>query len=272
MKAKTFQMLCLVYTVTALASLSAWSKSPAPKVREETVRYKAGDIKAVGFVAYDENRKGKLPVVLVVHEWWGLNDYPKMRARMLAELGYFAMAVDLYGDGKIAASPAEAQQLAGRFYQNPSLVKINMDAAVEKIREFPRADPGNMAAIGYCFGGFSVLNYAKLGAPLKGVVSFHGGLGGVVPDKGLLKARLLICHGGSDKFVSMSDVELFKHRMDSIGANYTVKVYPNATHAFSNPESTANGKRFNMPIEYNAAADKNSWNDMKVFLERIFGK
>jgi dienelactone hydrolase len=192
-----------------------------------------------------------------------------MRARKLAELGYFALAVDLFGDGKIAADPKEAQAMAMPYYDNPRIIKNRMDAAIQNIRKYPEADPANIAAIGYCFGGFVVLNYAKLGADLKGVVSFHGGLVGVPARKELLKAKLLVCHGGNDKFVSPSDVSGFKRAMDSIGAHYTFKVYANATHAFSNPDATKTGKKFNMPIEYNPQADKDSWNDMKAFLKRV---
>ena len=223
-----------------------------------------------GFIAYDSDMKGKRPAILVVPEWWGLNDYPKNRARQLASLGYIAMAVDMYGNGKIAADPKEAQALAGTFYQNPQLGKTRLDAAINKIKEYQQTDPAKVAAIGYCFGGSVVLNSAKLGSDLKGVVSFHGGLAGVKPDKNLMKARILVCHGGSDKFVPQHDVDVFKHQLDSVGANYTVKVYPNATHAFTNPDATATGKKFNMPIEYNAEADKNSWNDMKYFFATLF--
>lgn len=257
--------------MTQLA-LPAFSKNPPSNIKEKMISYKTGDVTSLAFVAYDANIKGKRPVVLVVHEWWGLNEYTKMRARKLAELGYLAMAVDLFGNGKTAANPKEAQELTTPFYKDPQLARKRLDAAETKIREFPEADPANIAAIGYCFGGFIVLNDAKLGADLKGVVSFHGGLGGVTPDKNLLKAQILVCHGGSDKFVSMNDLETFKHQLDSIGANYTVRVYANATHAFTNPESTNNGKRFSMPIEYNATADKDSWDDMKAFLKKIFGK
>jgi len=191
-------------------------------------------------------------------------------ARQLAGLGYIAMAVDMYGNGKIAADPKEAQALAGTFYQNPQLGKTRLDAAIKKIKEYQQADPAKMAAIGYCFGGSVVLNSAKLGSDLRGVVSFHGGLAGVKPEKNRVKAKILVCHGGSDNFVPQRDVDVFKHQLDSVGANYSVKVYPNATHAFSNPDATANGKKFNMPIEYNEEADKNSWNDMKTFFASIF--
>jgi dienelactone hydrolase len=182
------------------------------------------------------------------------------------------MAADVFGNGKIASNPTEAQDFTAPFYKDPTLAKSILDAALKKLKEYSQTDPDNVAAIGYCFGGYVVLNYAKLGADLKGVVSFHGGLGGVPVDKKLLKAKVLVCHGASDKFVSQKDAENFKHKLDSIGADNTLKVYANATHAFTNPDATAIGKKFNMPIEYNAEADRDSWNDMKMFFGRIFKK
>jgi dienelactone hydrolase len=241
-------------------------------IKEETVTYTVSGKTYSGFIAYDAAVKGTRPVVMVVHEWWGLNDYPKMRARKLAGLGYIAMAVDMYGDGKIATNPKDAQELTTPFYKDPVLAKTLLDAAIKKIKEYPQADPANIAAIGYCFGGYIVLNAAKLGADLKGVVSFHGGLGGAPFEKNLLKSKVLVCQGGIDKFVSLKDADVFKHKMDSIGAAYTFKIYPNATHAFTNPASTENGKKFNLPIEYNPVADKDSWNDMKTFFASLFKK
>jgi dienelactone hydrolase len=238
-------------------------------IKEENVSYQIDGITYTGYVAYNEKITGKRPAVLVVHEWWGLNDYPKMRARQLAELGYIAMAVDMYGNGKVAANPTEARELAMPFYSAPAMSKTRLDAAIVKIKQFPQTDASKILAIGYCFGGSVVLNSAKLGADLVGVVSFHGGLAGVPADKNLLKAKILVCHGGSDQFIPQKDVDLFKHQMDSIGAIYQFKVYPNATHAFTNPESTNTGKKFNMPIEYNPEADKNSWNDMQSFFVSI---
>lgn len=248
------------------------SGTPPPNIKESTVAYTVNGVTFKGFVAYDDNLKGKRPAVLVIPEWWGLNDYVKMRVRKLAELGYIAMAADVFGDGKVAANPSEAQQFTGPFYKDPTLVKGLLDGAVLKLKEYSEADMNNLAAIGYCFGGYAALNYAKLGADLKGVVSFHGGMGGVPVDKKLLKAKVLVCQGGSDKFVSMKDVDKFRHQLDSIGTENTVKVYANATHAFTNPDATATGKKFNMPIEYNQQADNDSWNDMKMFFGKIFKK
>jgi dienelactone hydrolase len=223
-----------------------------------------------GYVVYDADKEGKRPAVLVVPEWWGLVDYPKMRARKLAELGYIAMAIDMYGDGKVADNPGDAGKMAGPFYQNLKMTKSRFDAALAKLKTYSQADTSNIAAIGYCFGGGVVLNVARLGENLKGVVSFHGTLIGAPADKNLLKAKILVCHGMADQLVKADDVEKFKKQMDSVGADYTLKQYPNATHAFTNPASDENGKKFNMPVKYNAEADSASWNDMKDFFARIF--
>lgn len=257
-----------------MLSLASNAKSVAlpPNIKEDNVTYSLNGVTYKCFVAYDDNIKGKRPAVLVVPEWWGLNDYPKMRARKLAELGYIAMAVDVFGDGKVATNPTEAQDFTAPFYKDPTLAKTRLDAAVNKLKEYKQTDSENIASIGYCFGGYVALNYAKMGADLKGVVSFHGGLGGVPVDKNLLKAKVLVCQGGSDKFVAQKDVEKFKHQLDSIGTENTVKVYANATHAFTNPAATETGKKFNMPIEYNQQADTDSWNDMKMFFGKIFKK
>ncbi|MEI6747552.1 MAG: dienelactone hydrolase family protein [Bacteroidales bacterium] len=247
-------------------------KKVTPMIKEENITYTLDGTTYKGFVAYDESKPGKRPAVLVVHEWWGLNDYAKSRAKQLAALGYIAMAVDMYGDGKTAVNPKEAQQLATPFYMDPQLAKNRLDAALSKLGEYKQVDAANVAAIGYCFGGSAVLNAARLGADLKGVVSFHGGLIGAPANKSLLKAKILVCHGAADKFVSQEDVKKFRHDLDSIGANYTFKSYANATHAFTNPDATKIGKQFNMPIEYNAEADKASWNDMQKFIAEIFAK
>lgn len=240
-------------------------------IQEDSVSYTLGGIVYKGFVVYDSNNKDKRPGVLVVHEWWGLNTYARNRARQLAELGYIAMAVDMYGDNKTGDDPKKAEELATPFYKDPTLAKTRLEAGLDKLKSYSQLDSTNVAAIGYCFGGFVVLNAAKLGSDLKGVVSFHGGLGGVPVKKELIKAAILVCHGEADDFVN-NEVGPFKKSMDSAGVAYTFKTYPKGTHAFTNPEATEKGKKFNMPIEYNAAADAASWNDMKDFFERIFNK
>jgi dienelactone hydrolase len=270
MRTHTFIKILMTGIAFMNIASTAYSKNPSQSITEEVVTYESNGVTLKGVVAYDKNIKGKRPAIIVVHEWWGLTDYARMRAHKLAELGYIALAADMYGDGKIAADPKAAQSFAMPFYQDPSLAKSRLDAAIKKIKEFSQTDQANIAAIGYCFGGFVVLNSAKLGADLKGVVSFHGGLGGTTVNKDLLKAKILICHGASDKFVSLAEADNLKHKLDSIGADNTLKIYADATHAFTNPDATKMGKEFNMPIEYNVKADTDSWNDMKVFLNRIF--
>lgn len=241
-----------------------------PKLKEENISYKLDSLTMDGYVVYDENITGKRPAILVVHEWWGLNDYVKSRARQLAELGYIAMAIDLYGNGKRADNPADAGALATPFYKDPVMAKKHFDAAVAKLKEYAQVDSSNMAGIGYCFGGGMLINLARMGEPLKGVVSFHGSLLGTPADKNMLRSKLLVLHGNDDKFVPQTEVAAFKKQMDSIGASYKFVGYDGATHAFSNPNATAVGQKYQIPIAYNAAADTASWNEMKVFFKDLF--
>jgi len=255
------------------ASDSSNNTNTSPSLKQEDVSYTGDNTTLKGYVVYDENKKGNRPAVLVVHEWWGMVDYPKMRARKLAELGYFAMAVDLYGNGKTVEDPKDAQAISGPFYApntGPEMAKRRLEVFINNLKKYPEVDTTKIAAIGYCFGGGMVLNVARLGEDLDAVVSFHGSLVGTPANKNLLKSKILVCHGADDKFVLPAEVQQFKKQMDSIGADYEFKQYPNATHAFTNPEATAKGEKYNMPIAYNAAADSASWNDMKNFFRRVF--
>ncbi len=240
-------------------------------VKTEDVSFMGADTTASkSFIAYDSNKAGKLPVVLVVPEWWGLNDYAKNRAKQLAKLGYFAMAVDMYGDGKQGNDPAAAQALATPFYKDADKGNAILAAALQKAKSYAQADADKTVIIGYCFGGSMALNAARSGMDITGAVSFHGGLNtGVLPQKGM-KAQVLVCHGKADSMVPEADVASFKKQMDSVGATYTFKEYADATHAFSNPDATENGKKFRINIAYNEAADKASWQDMKDFFATIF--
>lgn len=251
------------------SSSSTTDSTTTPMLIEQNISYTNDSVMMKGYVVYDSAKTGKRPGVIVVHEWWGLNDYPKMRARKLAELGYVAMAIDMYGGGETADNPTDAGRMATPFYQNLQMTKSRFDAALKKLKTYSEVDTNNIAAIGYCFGGGVVLNMARMGEDLKGVVSFHGGLVGAPPDKNLLKAKILVCQGGDDQF-TLKDVPEFKKQMDSVGAEYTFKQYPGATHAFTNPKATEMGEKFKMPIKYNAAADSASWNDMKDFFAKIF--
>ncbi len=274
-----FTSLLSLYAFVVLTGCS--NKPPAAEetkeetkvfIREETVTYTGDDTEMTGFIAYNTTSETKRPVILVVHEWWGQTDYPKSRAKQLAEMGYLAFAVDMFGQGMTADDPKAASDLAMPFYTDPMKAKRRFDAALARAKQHPMADTTQVAAIGYCFGGSMVLNMARLGVNLDGVVSFHGNLQGVPPSKDKLKAAVLVCHGEDDKFVSEKDVQTFKHQMDSIGANYTFKSYPGATHAFSNPAATEKGKKYNMPIAYNSTADTASWKEMQAFFGRLFKK
>jgi dienelactone hydrolase len=270
-------VLCIIFASCGNQSSNNTSQAPTmdtakstPSIKTEEVVYTSNGKQSNGFIAYDENRKEKLPIVVIIPEWWGVTDYVKSRAKQLAELGYFAIDADLFGDGKTAANPTEAMALTKPYYTSPELARPVVEAAIAKAATFSQADTSRVAAIGYCFGGFIVLNAAKLGTPLKGVVSFHGGLGGVQPKKGLIQGDILVCQGGADPFVPEVDQKAFKKSMDSVGAHYTFISYPGALHAFTNPGATALGEKFKLPIAYNAAADTASWKDMqRLFLTAL---
>ena len=268
----TFLFLSSCNNSTSTSTNETKDSASTAQLKEENITYTRDNINMNGYVVYNDDGKEKKPAVLVVHEWWGLNDYSKQRARELAYLGYVAMAVDMFGNGQTASSPDEAMKLAGPFYQNPQLTKTRLDAALSKLKTYPQVDTSNIAAIGYCYGGYAVLNAAKLGEPLKGVVSFHGNLSGVKPDKGLLKSKVLVLHGEADPIVKPEEVSQFKKQMDSIGADYSFKSYPNAKHAFTNPAADSVENKFHIGVGYNAEADRQSWNEMKDFLRGLFGK
>ncbi len=236
----------------------------------ETITYSDGSISMKGFVAYPSDPEPG-PAILIVHEWWGLNEYVMHRAEMLAALGYVAVAIDLYGNGTQANTPEEAQKLVAPFYSGFSTAQKRFEAALQAVKKLPRVDTSRIAAIGYCFGGTQVLNMARLGVPLKAVVSFHGNLHGA-PVAGIEgpRAAVLVCNGAADAFVTLDDLAHFKQEMTAAGFDYTVKNYEGAHHAFTNPASDIAAKKFGLDnIGYNAAADSASWIDMRQFLGRI---
>jgi len=269
------------FMLIALATIVSCNEQPAketnqpaatkaPGIREMDISFAGDSTTMNGYVAYDTSLETKRPAILIIPEWWGLNDYPKMRARELAKLGYIALAMDMYGNGITTDSPGTAGKLAMPFYTNPQKAKARIEAALVALKSYMQTDTSKIAAIGYCFGGGMVLNAARLGEPFKGVVSFHGTLVGTPANKDLLKAQILVCHGADDPFVKKEEVAKFKKQMDSIHADYTFKSYPGAVHAFTNPKATETGKKWNIPIAYNAAADSASWKDMKEFFDKIF--
>lgn len=240
--------------------------------KEDSLTYSGAGKNFKTTVAYNDAAASPLPVVLVVPEWWGVNDYTKSRVKQLAELGYLAMAVDMYTEGKTADNPEGAQKLAMPFYKDPSMAKANFDAALAKVKTLPQADTSKIAAIGYCFGGSMVLNMARMGENLKGVVSFHGDLNGygLSAKKDEVKPKVLVLHGEADSMVPADVVAAFKKEMDGAAVDYKFIGYPGAKHAFTNPGATAVGEKYKIDIAYNEAADKSSWEEMKTFLAGIF--
>lgn len=261
--------------IPALAfSLSLISLPMAAKVVTRTVAYSDGPVQLQGYLAYDEavTARGKAPGVVVVPEWWGLNDYPKRRARELAELGYVAFAIDMYGDGRSTTSAEEAGSLAGQFYGKP-LMATRAQAGLNQLLGTGLVDPRRVAAIGYCFGGSTALALAFSGAPLAGVVSFHGGLHAPPPEAAQrTKAKLLICHGALDPLESKKDLDAFLSALNQGKYDFQFIEYSGALHAFTNPEADRYAKENDMvgKIGYNAEADHRSWSAMRTFFDEIF--
>jgi dienelactone hydrolase len=241
-------------------------------IKTEPVDYSAGGVTMKGYIAYDDAKQDKRPGVLVVHEWWGHNEYVRKRARMLAELGYTALAVDMYGDGKQTAHPADAGKFTQEVLSNMETAKARFNAALETLKAHKTVDRQRIAAIGYCFGGGLVLEMARAGLDLDGVVSFHGSLDTKTPAKpGQVKAKVLVAHGAADEFVSPEGLKQFEQEMKNAKVDYKLIVYPNAKHSFTNSDADEMGKKAKIPIAYNAEADRKSWEDMKKFLKEVFG-
>ena len=254
---------------TALAlSLLLLSSSAMAAVVVKDVSYKAGDIVMKGYLAFDDAAKGKRAGVLVVPEWWGANDYARKRARMLANEGYVALVVDMYGNGQIAANPTEAGALAGSINKNPPLALQRFVAAEKFLSAQSHVKKGEIAALGYCFGGGVVLNMARAGVPLKSVVSYHGVLATDVSVKpGDIKAKIRVFHGEADPVVPPAQVEAFKTEMDNAKADYMFVSYPGVKHTFTNREADSYAAQFGLPLKYDPAADIDSWTRTLEFLK-----
>jgi dienelactone hydrolase len=240
-------------------------------VQGQEVTYQAGDTQLHGYLATDPSSTAKRPGILVVHEWWGHDEYARERARMLAELGYTALAVDMYGEGRQAAHPQDAGKFAGEVRKNLPLARERFTAAMEALRQHPTVDAERIAAIGYCFGGSVVLEMARAGLDLDGVASFHGSLETTNPAQpGKVKARVLVLNGADDPLVPAEQLTAFRQEMEAAGVDYQLINYPGAQHSFTNPRADQYGKKFEMPLAYNAEADRQSWQALRDFLAETF--
>ena len=255
----------------AAAGLSLAPLPPprAPDIKTKAIEYRQGDTVLRGFVAWDEAARGKRPGVLVVHEWWGLNDHARHQARRLAEAGYVGLALDMFGNGKATTHPQEAQAFVAEATKDPAVVAARFNAALGELKRDPHVDTTRIAAIGYCFGGSVVLGMARAGADLAAVVTFHGALATQHPaEPGKVKARLLVLAGGADPFVPPEQVEAFRKEMQAAGAHFEIVTYPGAKHGFTNPDAATYG----MPqLAYDAAADRQSWAAMLKLFTQVFG-
>ena len=256
-------LLALSMTVPALAA-----------IKEAPVTYTDGETTMKGFVVYDTAQKGKRPGIVVVHEWWGITKHMHNEARRLARQGYTAFIADMYGDAKTADNPNDAGALSGSVMTNPQAMESRFNAAREQLAKQPTVDPTRIGAVGYCFGGAVVLNMARAGADLGGVAGFHASLdlNTPAPAPGSVKAKILVLNGSDDPFVKKAQYATFRSELDAAKADYRVIEYPGAVHAFTNPEATALGKKFNLPLRYDAKVNKEAEDEASKFFADIFKK
>ena len=251
-----------------LAALLCVTLAAQAEIKTEVVEYKDGDSTLKGFVAYDDAIHGKRPGIVVVHEWYGLNDYPKSRAEQLAKLGCVAFCANIYGDGFVTADPKIAGQKSGEA-KKAGVLGRRGGLALEQLKKNPNVDQTKTAAIGYCFGGTTVLEMARAGQDMVGVVSFHGGLTTENPAKpDAFKGKVLVCNGDADPLVPPEEVAAFEKEMKNANVDVKVIGYPEAKHAFTNPDADKAGLP---PVSYNKAADEKSWKDMQAFFAELFG-
>ncbi len=257
MKQLILMLAALVLSVNAEAA-----------IKTKVIEYKQGDTVLEGYLAWDDAKTVKRPGILVVHEWTGLGPYVKRRAEMLAKLGYVAFAADIYGKGIRPSTPAEAAKTAAIYKDDRALMRARARAGLNVLKAQKLVDPHRLAAIGYCFGGTTVLELARDGADLQGVVSFHGGLATPVPqDAANIKGKVLALHGADDPYVKADEVAAFQDEMRQAGVDWQMNIYGGAVHGFTNPD---NGTDNSKGAAYNEKADKRSWEAMKLFFKEIF--
>ncbi len=254
----------LLLLITLFLSVSCASTS-------KSVNYKIDGKDYQGYLATPKNTDGKKPAVIVIHEWWGQNDYARMRADMLAKEGYVAFALDMYGEGKTTDNPKEAGELSGAVYANMKTAEKRFQAALNYVKSLPNVDQNKIAAIGYCFGGGLVLHMARAGFDLDGVISYHGTLSpfGKSAKRGKIKGEVLAFNGAADPFVPKAQVVGFNKEMKAAKVKYQSVDYPGALHAFTNPESNEVGKKWNLPVAYDEKADTDSWSKSLTFLNKV---
>lgn len=253
-------------SMLAIASLSLLASNVMAAVKSEAVQYESNGAKLTGYLYYDDAKTDKRPGVMVVHEWWGLNDYAKKRAEMLAELGYVAFAADMYGDGKVTDKPAQAKEWMTETTSDVEAWRATALAGLEQLKKSDKVDSTKLAAVGYCFGGGTILQMAYSGVKLNGIVSFHGSLPSA-PDGTEINTKVLAFHGNADSMVPPATVTKFEEQMEKSGADWQFVAFGGARHAFTNPDA---GKYGVENLKYDEKADKRSWAGMQAFFDEIF--
>jgi dienelactone hydrolase len=238
----------------------------------EEITYTTDTTSMKGYLSYDETITEKRPGILVVHEWWGHTDYVRERADMLAELGYVAFALDMYGNGRTAEHPDNAKQFSSKVMKDLEMAESRFEAAVEVLKNHPAVDSTRISAVGYCFGGSLALTMANMGMDLDGVAAFHSGVQLPVAPNDRLRAAVLVQNGAKDPFISELSVSNFTSQLDSLGADYEYIEYPDAVHAYTNPGADELGKEFDLPLAYDPEADMKSWDKLKSFLNELYTK
>src|SRR5471030_1852335 len=229
-------------------------------VKEEAVTYKDGDTTLKGFIVYDDASTAKRPGLVMVHEWWGITNHMHNQAKLFVQQGYTVIIADMYGDAKTADNPKDAGALAGAVMKNPPTMESRFKAAQAELAKQDSVNPAKLGAVGDCFGGAVVLNMARTGDNLAAVAGFHASLGlnTPAPAPGTVKAKILILNGADDPFVKLEQYDALKKDFDAAKADYRIIEYPGAVHAFTNPEATALGEKFKLPLKYDAKADEQS--------------
>lgn len=264
MKSRMATILAMV-----MVYLFCYSFQGEAALKAEKVEYKQGSTVLTGYLVYEDSYPTPRPGVLVVHEWWGLNDHAKKRAEELAREGYIALAVDMYGGGKTTAHPKEAGEWATAVRQSKQVGKERFLAGYELLRNHPLTRKVQLAAIGYCFGGHVVLLMAQEGVDLKGVVSFHGGLPADKAEPKSFKAKVLVCHGADDPMTTKEQIAAYQDNLRTGGADWQFMVYGGAKHSFTNPEAD----KISIPaLAYNKTVDQRSWKLMLSFLDELFAQ
>ena len=264
-------MLNRLLKFVLLFAVMLFSLNSQAKIVTKTIPYTVNNIKMTGYYAYDDAIKGKRPGILVVHEWWGHNDYARKRVRMLAKLGYSAFSLDMYGTGKVADHPKDAKAFMMDVMSNMDNARLRYKEGLAVLKKQNNTDATRLGAIGYCFGGGIVLDMARQGVDIKGVASFHGSVAAKQPaQKGKVKASILVLNGADDPFVKQEQIEAFKKEMKNANASFEFVNYPGAKHSFTNPIADSVGKKFKMPLAYNKEADEKSWAAMQAFFNKLF--